>query len=174
MREKRKKRLIIHSNAHRDRMPTAPTQPKRLVSEAQYFITSAIGGFFGLLGFLFFICFCISGCAALFVGLIPFWGDLYQEIFDVSVVLLKLSLGAFCGCMPFFIRARTIEPVAAIIRHNSGQLPEVETLVRASEVPPPHHQAELLRGVAPPTSETPPEELLRATLKGTHESDGRW
>ena len=152
------KRLVIHSNAHRNRTPPAP---KRLVSEAQYLITNAVGDFFGLIGLLFLICFCISSCTALFVGSIPFLGEIGQLIFDVSVVSLKLSLATFCGCMPFFVRARTIEPIAPITRHNTGQLPEVETLVRASDAPPSQQQTELLRA-ARQGSETPSEQLLRA------------
>ncbi len=49
-----------------------------------------------------------------------------------------------------------------VTRHKTGDLPEVETLVRASDLPPSHQQAELLRA-AQPGQETSPEELLRAT-----------
>lgn len=59
--------------------------------------------------------------------------------------------------------------IAPITRYNTAGLPETETLVRPSDLPLSHQQAELLRGVAPPSSETPPEELLRGTLKDTNE-----
>jgi len=61
-----------------------------------------------------------------------------------------------------------MKPVALLTKHNTGDLPEVETLVRASDLPPLHQQAELLRA-AQPKQETPPEELLRAT----NEQQGR-
>ncbi len=54
------------------------------------------------------------------------------------------------------------EPIALITRHNTRHLSEVETLVRGSDLPPSHQQAELLRA-AKPGQETPTEELLRAT-----------
>jgi len=61
-------------------------------------------------------------------------------------------------------KGKKLDTGILLTRANTGDLPEVETLVRASDRPPSHQQAELLRGVAPlPTSETPPEELLRAT-----------
>jgi hypothetical protein len=62
-----------------------------------------------------------------------------------------------------FREAKAIERVAPITRHNTGHLPAAETLVRASDLPPSHQQAELLRA-APQGSETPAEELLRAGM----------
>ena len=60
-----------------------------------------------------------------------------------------------------FKAATQIRPVVLITKHNAKYLPEVETLVRASDLPTSRQQAELLR-VAKPGQETPPEELLRA------------
>jgi len=58
--------------------------------------------------------------------------------------------------------AQEIEPVAPITRHNTGRLPEIETLVRPSDIPLSHQRAELLRATEP-GQETPAEELLRST-----------
>ena len=55
------------------------------------------------------------------------------------------------------------ERVTPITRRNTGDIPEVESLVRPSDLPPSHQQAELLRA-AKPGQETPPEELLRAAI----------
>ena len=56
------------------------------------------------------------------------------------------------------------ERVEVITEQNAHRLPPAESLVRASDLPPSHQQTELLRA-APQGSETPPEELLRATTK---------
>ena len=66
-----------------------------------------------------------------------------------------------------FKKAQRIEPVALLKRQSVIPLPEAETLVRASELPPSHQQAELLRA-APQGSETPVAELLRATNRQAH------
>ncbi len=160
MSEKPGKRLVIHSNAHRDRTPPVPT---RLVSKGQYLktlgekgVTHVAGAFFGLLGVSFFLIslFSLYGC---------FSSGSFSKVFIfIAVVSLILSLGAFCGCKSFFTSAQEIETVAPITRHNTGHLPEAETLVRASNLPPSHQQAELLRA-AQTGQETPAEELLRAT-----------
>jgi hypothetical protein len=143
---------------------------KRLVSKGQYLKTLgdkgasyAAGVFYGLLGVPFLLislfCFVIGLYGLLFSG---FPSEISIVLF-IAVISLILSMGAFWGCKSYFKRAQEIEPVTPITRHNTGQLPEIETLVRPSDLPPTHQQAELLRGVATPNSETPPEELLRAT-----------
>jgi len=70
----------------------------------------------------------------------------------------------FVGAFQLFKKERTIERVAPITRHSTSFLPPQESLVRASDLPPSQQQAELLRA-APRGSETPTEELLRATTK---------
>jgi len=70
----------------------------------------------------------------------------------------------FVGAFQLFKKERTIERVAPITRHSTSFLPPKESLVRASDLPPSQQQAELLRA-APRGSETPTEELLRATTK---------
>ena len=161
MSDKPGKRLVIHNNAHQDKIPPAP---KRLVSKGHYIITNAAKIVFGLLSVLLLVCFCLSLCLFIFCCVFPFgvFGEMSEVFFRGSGVSLILSLGAFCVCMLFHMRARTIEPIVQVTRHNTGSLPEVETLVRASDLPPSHQQAELLRA-AQPVQETPPEELLRAT-----------
>jgi predicted membrane metal-binding protein len=78
----------------------------------------------------------------------------YIPIFCVIIFL-------FCCSLHVWLWQRQIKPVAPIMRHNTGDLPEVETLVRASNLPRSHQQAELLRA-AGQEAETPPEQLLRA------------
>ena len=58
--------------------------------------------------------------------------------------------------------AREMEAVTLITRHNTAYLPNVTTLVRGSAQPLPNQQTELLRAAGPAT-DTPPEQLLRAT-----------
>jgi len=73
-----------------------------------------------------------------------------------------------CGLASFFFGSESkVERVVPITKHTTSSLPPEETLVRASGLPPSNQQSELLRGVVPPTSETPPEELLRANTNST-------
>ena len=104
------------------------------------------------------------------VGVVRF--GVFQQDLKQSLVSFCIAIGMYCGAGIGLLRwakslsrkAQKIEPVAPITRHNTGNLPEVETLVRASDLPPSHQQAELLRAVQN-GKETPPEELLRATTK---------
>jgi len=144
---------------------------KRLVSKGQYLktlgekgATYTAGIFLGL-----------TGVPLLLISLFSFnrcfsSGDFSEGFLFIGVVSLFWSLGIFGGCKSFFKSAQEIEPVAPITRHNTGDLPAVESLVRASDLPPSDQQAELLRAVSQ-GSETPSEELLRATLKGTNDED---
>ncbi|MCW3097329.1 MAG: hypothetical protein JWL77_2947 [Chthonomonadaceae bacterium] len=66
------------------------------------------------------------------------------------------------GAYTLSVKARKIARVELITRHNTGNLPATETLVRPSDLPPSHQPSVLLRA-APPGRETPAEELLRAT-----------
>lgn len=59
-----------------------------------------------------------------------------------------------------FKEAKAMEPVEPMTRHNTGQLPQEETLVRASEEPKEAQEKILLRA-AQHTDETRSEELLR-------------
>jgi hypothetical protein len=162
MSKKPGKRLIIHSNAHRDRAPTRSTPPTRLVSKWEYLATVVVGGFFGLLGVLSISVAIISSFILLCMCGIPFLGELSEDFSNIAGGSFVLSLGAFCVCLPLFMRVQKMETVAPATRHNIGDLPDVETLGRASDLPPSQQQAELLRA-AKSSQETPPEELLRAT-----------
>ena len=73
-----------------------------------------------------------------------------------------LGLAGIYKSANMFAKIEGMEPVALLTKENAKHLPETETLVRPSDLPPSHLQAELLRA-APQGSETPPEELLRAT-----------
>lgn len=136
---------------------------KRLVSKEEYLAIQrekganyASGGCFGLLGVplllisLFLFCSCFSS------------GDFNGVFINTPVVLLLLSLGAFYVCKSYFMSAQEIKPVRPITPHNAGLLPPEKTLVRPSDLPPSHQQAELLRA-AQTAQKTAPEELLRAT-----------
>ncbi|MCW3098546.1 MAG: hypothetical protein JWL77_4164 [Chthonomonadaceae bacterium] len=79
-----------------------------------------------------------------------------------SAVVAGLGLGALWCAKYLFREAKQIAPVALLTKASLNRLPEIETLVRASDVPPSHQQAELLRA-AQYGKETPAEELLRAS-----------
>jgi hypothetical protein len=120
-----------------------------------------------------------SGCAFLFgiLQVIRSVANLAAEVrmqpsipsgIDTTLVISACSLlsvlcvGAIWYGVRLFKSAEKKESVALITRHNTGSLPEVETLVRGSDLPPSQQQAELLRAVKS-GQETSPEELLRAT-----------
>ena len=95
------------------------------------------------------------------------WGDSPFDPSLIAEVMASGMLGVFSfGALQFgltlFREAKAVEPVAPITRHNTGHLPEVETLVRGSDRPATDRQTELLRAISP-GMETPPEQLLRAT-----------
>jgi len=87
---------------------------------------------------------------------------------DLGEGLLNSGIFA-CIAAPSYLLARyvhkresSVERVTLLNKHTAVLLPPEETLVRASDSPPSHQQAELLRA-AHPGQEMPPEELLRAT-----------
>ena len=142
---------------------------KRLVSKREYLKTLlGKGGFYSSA-----MACAVGGGVLLIVSLFFLWLGLppWDNLPDVGDRIWMFLCGVLLG-VPFvtavwfgvslFKAGARMEPVAPITRHNTGQLPEIETLVRASDLPPSHQQAELLRA-APQGSETPPEELLRAT-----------
>ena len=79
---------------------------------------------------------------------------MFVTIAAVGIVALKSS-------MRLFVEGKEIEPVRPLTAHNQHQVPLDESLLRASDAPPSHQQAELLRAVKS-SQEMPPEELLRA------------
>ena len=149
---------------------------KRLVSKEQYVGTiGAKGGLYSLA--CIFVC---IGLALLLAAAEGAWmalrnagctlcGD-FQRPMDWSERLATFVLAAFCGGLSVGAvcwaksmvgDAQEMGQVTPITRHNTGDLPEVETFVRGSDRPAAAEQAELLRAVghAPDTS---PEQLLRA------------
>jgi len=145
--------------------------PKRLVSRIQYGRVLrtrtrllAAGSFFAFVSFMAF------SIALWPVGDSPAddvrysGGWWFNLIFRLAVALWAARVTYGC-----FKEERKVQRVKLVTKRTSHLLPAVETLVRASDLPPSNQQAELLRGVAPPTSETPPEELLRATRSSAPE-----
>ncbi len=109
-----------------------------------------------------------AGAALLIVGsillvpLIILWiGEFRIENFLLSVLFGVLGFGIILTGKKIVHSADRIEPVVLLTKHNTGDIPEAEILVRASALPPSHQQAELLRA-ALGSNETPEEELLRA------------
>jgi len=145
-------------------------QRKRLVHKHQYLRMLAEKS--GLYSFsLFFggtgiVCLLI---AAFCVALVPGeWRNRADED-ALSYVMLLLfcgffglfSFATFWGSLTLFKAARAVEKVTPITPHNTGMLPEVETLVRSSERPTIDPQTVLLRAVSQ-SPQPPPEQLLRA------------
>jgi hypothetical protein len=127
------------------------------------------------------------GATSLVAGALGFGGSLLLSVAGSAVILMLVQLwqrdisgamfcavvGAITGLFGaigtwlarfFFAEARKITPVALLTKASARDLPEVEVLVRGSDLPPPAQQAELLRA-AGKGAETPPEQLLRATQK---------
>jgi len=139
---------------------------KRLVSREEYFqilrkkstlysLAGAAGGF-GL------FCMLVAASNAWYCLL-----DWNLHFYIVPYFLWNGCLAAFGFATIVWGRfafqyTREMEAITLITRHNTSSLPEVETLVRGSTQPLTEHQAELLRAVGHET-ETPPEQLLRAT-----------
>ena len=94
-------------------------------------------------------------------------GDSRDEFFiscSGSIPRIGLGLIGIWIAVTLFKGARQVRSVALLTKHSAKGLPDVETLPRASYLPPSQQQAELLRA-AQVGKETPPEQLLRATLE---------
>jgi hypothetical protein len=91
-----------------------------------------------------------------------FSSDLASRYVVGSALLGGLCMLGLWSAKVLLKRVEKIEPVGLITRHNTGTLPEVETLVRSSDQPPNDQQAELLRA-SRNGAETSSGELLRAT-----------
>lgn len=159
------------NSAEKTAMSTEKPQ-KRLVGWKQYLMTLMEKG--GLYSSAV-----VVGCSGLVCLLgaltIPILGpDSHSSRFHpdeptlISLLFLSglsgaLSCGALWATTALFKKAKRIEPVTPITRHNTGYLAEAETLVRAADTPPTDRQ-ELLRA-AGQGSATPATELLRAAHK---------
>jgi hypothetical protein len=115
----------------------------------------------------------IAGCLLLLgVASACLW-ILFDGVSESSLFTLLALIGALVGFSiqtlragkSLYVRARNMETVTLLTRHNTADLPAIETLVRASDAPT-SQQAELLRA-AQYGKETPAEELLRAIAKRT-------
>ncbi len=111
--------------------------------------------------------------AALFVvGCLTIWESLRAQnpVYDpfVRAGILVAGVGFGVGAIgalwyagSLCVSAYRIDPVTLITRHNTGDLPEVESLVRSSAPPAIDSKSELLRPLEP-NAEKSPEQLLRA------------
>lgn len=159
--EKPGKRLRINRNAKQhDRR----VSPRRLVSKSQY-ATTVMGK-----SALYILAIFVSIAGLFFLAFTLFILTHFRSMAaDMPILPCFVSL-LFMGWMTFttlkysrsfYREAKDIEPVRPLTSYNVHQLSPEDSLVRASDLPPSHQQAELLRAV-PQGSETPPEEMLRA------------
>ena len=109
------------------------------------------------------------GLVTLVGSVISFWTAFYNgSLLVPSTCMLTtihrfcISAGMFFAAFRFYKNEQKVERVVPITKRSSHLLPPEETLVRPSDLSPSQQQAELLRA-APQGSETPAEELLRAT-----------
>ncbi|MCW3098548.1 MAG: hypothetical protein JWL77_4166 [Chthonomonadaceae bacterium] len=136
---------------------------KRLVGWTRYVMTLLDKGL-GYSAATITVC---GGLVFLLLSCTCFWLAAHKEaagisLFGAGAVFVILGMaGLSCG-KSMLENANKVEPVELITRHNTGHLPEVETLVRGSDRPETAEQAELLRAVRQ-RPEAQPEQLLRAT-----------
>jgi hypothetical protein len=142
---------------------------KRVVSKGQYIsylakkagLSSVSGLLFcsGLMGLL------LAGCGLLASVLMLFGSASPGSDLPISLIWASLSIGVasllverigFEGIK----EAQKMTPVLPLTRHNVEQLPEPESLVRASSEPA-AEQCDVLLRAAHPGQETPAEQLLR-------------
>lgn len=110
----------------------------------------------------------MSGLAALMA--LGFFTSLFvTKKSDPLTITVCLGLGVvgamfawayFDSGMKTLQDAINMEPVVPLTRHNTGDLPDDQTLVRASEEPP-VQQADVLLRAAQGGQKTPEEQLLR-------------
>ena len=126
---------------------------KRLVSEEEYAWLMIKRAFLGLAS----LGFCLLGAWVVLVALAwACWYPLYGLIWGLGSAF---PLGvAFCLSRAM----KSIKLSMLITTEDADLLPQQETLIRPSDLPPSQQQAELLRA-AQHGIETPTEELLRAT-----------
>jgi len=116
-----------------------------------------------------------SGLAFLLGSLTLLWRSAHRAggisqfvpgLFIGGAVLFAVGMGALSCAKSMLDNADKIERVELLTRHNTGHLPEAETLVRASDRFDTDQQSELLRAAGQST-QTPPEQLLRATQENS-------
>ncbi len=134
---------------------------KRLMGKGRYYTVVGIKVSLSAVSVVFAIA-AVAG--VLFCAVTMAWSIFrpdYMFPLPEYIPLFCVIIFLFCCSLQVWLWQRQIKPVAAITRHNTGDLPDVETLVRASNLPPSHQQAELLRASGQ-GAETPAEQLLRA------------
>ena len=147
-----------------------PTTGKRIVSKGAYVkavstkaelrfssvVLSLMGVFFGVTPLLVLLWLLV---AQRNTGMLAFAGVL-------ACVGIGLARGMFLEAIQQKAQAdRIVIDVVPLTRANIGGLPFPESLVRASQEPPQAQKAVLLRAAAKGT-ETPPEEIVRASVRG--------
>jgi hypothetical protein len=150
-------------------MTDSSKQRKRIVSKEQYItylakkagLSSVSGLLFcsGLMGLL------LAGCGLLASVLTLFGSASSDSDLFISLIWASSSIGVISllvGRIGFegIKEAKKMTPVLPLTRHNVNQLPEPESLVRASAEPP-AEQSDVLLRAAQPGQETPAEQLLR-------------
>jgi len=133
------------------------TPQKQVVSGKQYLETLCAtwtGNFVGLILILLGVLLLLLAISALVsIPQLGIFGLLIGAIVGMA------GIGSLWVATAVIEKTEQIMPVTLISRHNASQLPEVETLVRASARPLSLQQTELLR-VASPISDAPASELL--------------
>jgi hypothetical protein len=152
---------------------------KRILSKGQYVfhlgkkVTLAPFGcllcLLGGLGLLIALCMAItvvSGWLSLLFSQNSIDLGILVTGFVVMGLTGSLSLASLWTGLKAIEAVTEMEPVAPLTRHTAEQLPEPESLVRASSEPA-IEQSDVLLRAAHPGQETPAEELLRAHENGT-------
>lgn len=85
--------------------------------------------------------------------------DLWNRLLGTGIAS-SLCLILFQFLQSAFQSLTEMEPVTPLTRHNTGDLPEPKTLVRASAEPP-ARQADVLLRATQTSQETPEDQLLR-------------
>jgi len=161
MSEKPEKRLIIHSNVHRDRTTAVPNQLEGWMEYLGILGAKGIKATFGAVMVM-------GGVVLALWAIVAVYYVDYSGMWGVFMAVL-LGVGAFAHIRvgtKIIIETGQMKPVAPSSKHNTNYHSDANTLVRPSDLPPSQQQAELLRGVGTPVQETPPAELLRATNSG--------
>jgi len=161
MSERPQKRFVVHSNAARKRAANALEPPKQLVSKRKYLqATGKKVGLCCLAGLMVSVAIYLLTSQATWLN--------HAQSNGTSLLFGAITIFAFWCSLRLFEKGRQIEPGRPLTDHTVHLLPPEETLVRASDIPPSLQQTELLRAVQI-GSETPPEELLRASIENSQE-----
>jgi len=174
MSEKPQKPAVIHSNAGRE---SRPEFQKRLVRWNEYAenlgrkgILCSFAGAFGVGGWVCLIAgtiFALSSFVSAAMNMIHRDVDGALGILGNAVGWIALAGFGLAGLWMskmLLDENRHIEPVALLTKSTAKHLPEADTLVRGADRPMPDQQTELLRAAGSCT-QTPPEQLLRATVR---------